>query len=37
MSFLAMFFVHGSFSYFTLPSWIPELSFPIYTNKIHKV
>ena len=37
MSFLAMFFVHGSFSYWTLPGWIPDPSFPIYTNKIHKV
>lgn len=36
MSFLAMFFVHGSFSYWTLPGWIPDPSFPIYTNKIHK-
>ena len=37
MSFLAIFFIHGSFSYWTLPSWIPDPTFPIYTNKIHKV
>ena len=37
MSFLAMFFVHGSFSYATLPTWIPDPTFPIYTNTIHKV
>ena len=37
MSFLAMFFIHGSFSYVTLSGWIPDLSFPIYTDKINTV
>lgn len=35
MSFLAIFVVHGSFSYVTLPTWIPDLTFPIYTQNIH--
>lgn len=37
MSFLAMFFVHGSFSYWTCPTWIPDPNFGIYTDKIHRV
>lgn len=37
MSFLAIFFIHGSFSYWTLPGWIPDPTFPIYTARIHKV
>lgn len=36
MSFLAIFFIHGSFSYWTLPGWIPDPTFPIYTARIHK-
>ena len=37
MSFLSIFVIHGTFSYWTLPSWIPDPSFPIYTDKIHRV
>ncbi|DBA86838.1 hypothetical protein WJX79_007684 [Trebouxia sp. C0005] len=36
MSFLAMFFVNGTFSYWTCPTWIPDPSFGIYTDKIHR-
>lgn len=36
MSFLSIFVIHGTFSYWTLPSWIPDPSFPIYTDKIHR-
>lgn len=37
MSFLAVFVVHGTFSYWTCPTWIPDPSFGIYTDKIHRV
>lgn len=36
MSFLAIFFIHGSFSYFTCASWIPDPYFGIYTDRIHR-
>lgn len=36
LSFIAVLVVHGSFSYFTSPSWIPDLRFPIYIENAHR-
>lgn len=36
ISTLAVPFVHGSFSYPTLKSWIPDPRFPIYLDQIHR-
>lgn len=36
ISFLAIFVIHGTFSFPTWPSWWPELLFPIYTQRMHR-
>lgn len=36
ISFLAVPFIHGSFSYPSLPTWWPQLSFPIYIKNMHR-
>jgi peroxygenase len=36
LSFIAIFFIHGSFSYATAPSWIPDPFFRIWTKRMHK-
>lgn len=36
VSFVGPLLIHGSMSYATLPNWIPDLRFPIYTDRIHK-
>ncbi|KAK9807866.1 hypothetical protein WJX72_011603 [[Myrmecia] bisecta] len=36
LSFIAIFVIHGTFSYPSNPSWIPNLLFPIYTQNMHK-
>ncbi|KAK9827453.1 hypothetical protein WJX74_003320 [Apatococcus lobatus] len=36
VSFLAIFFIHGSFSYASQGTWLPDPFFSINTNNIHK-
>lgn len=36
ISFFAVPFLHGSFSYPSSPSWIPDPRLPIFTNRIHR-
>lgn len=36
ISLAAVPFIHGSFSYPTLKSWIPDPRFPIYLDQIHR-
>lgn len=36
LSMIAVFIIHGNFSYPTLPSWIPDPFFRIHLDKIHK-
>jgi peroxygenase len=36
MSFIAIFVIHGTFSYPTLPTWIPDPRFPIHTKNMHR-
>ena len=36
ISFLAIFVIHGTFSYYTQPGWLPDLFFSINTKFIHK-
>ena len=36
LSFIAIFVIHLTFSYWSLDGWIPDPRFPIYTKNIHR-
>ena len=36
LSFIAIFVIHLTFSYWSLDSWIPDPRLPIYTKNIHR-